>query len=142
MASQNHHQPHASLPPAASWDTNGPDFHEVPEVPQPGVIRTGWFILWAAGGFLAYSSMEEWDRGWVIANLCILGAGIILALLWTAAPAARYAWAVRKHADGPGAGTGHRHLPASGQACYRLASGAMVHVVPACRCPPAHQGPR
>lgn len=149
---------------------NGPDFHEVPEAPKAGTISTGWFILWVTGGFLAYSSMEEWDRGWVIANLCVSGTVIVLALLLTAARAARYARALRKHArtitalaftgtitapeqsgrwpnagrpapqqgGPPRAGTGHPHLAAIGQSCYQLGSGAMVHIVPVCRCPPAH----
>jgi hypothetical protein len=171
MGPQHHYQhQHAALPQTAPGDTNGRDFHRVPGVPKAGTISTGWFILWATGGFLAYSSMEQWDRGWVIANLCISGAVIVLALLLTAARAVRYARALRRHAGTitalaftgtitapkqfdrwpnvarpvpqhggpPRARTGYPHLAAIGQPCYQLASGAMVHIVPACRCPPAH----
>jgi hypothetical protein len=52
----------------------GLDYHPVPDEPKPGAARAGWVIVWPAGAFLSFSGLEQWDRGWVIANACVTGS--------------------------------------------------------------------
>jgi hypothetical protein len=70
---------------------NGFDYHPVPDEPKPGTARAGWMIVWLAGAFLSFSSLEQWDSGWVIANACIMGSLIVVTSIYVAVQAVRNA---------------------------------------------------
>jgi hypothetical protein len=67
------------------------DYHPVPDEPKPGTARAGWIIVWLAGAFLSFSGLEQWDRGWVIANACITGSLIAVTMICVAVQAVRNA---------------------------------------------------
>jgi hypothetical protein len=75
----------------------GLDYHPVPDEPRPGTARAGWLIVWLAGAFLSFSGLEQWDRGWVIANACIFGSLIAVTVVRVAAQAARNARIQQNH---------------------------------------------
>ena len=70
---------------------SGFDYHPVPDEPRPGSARAGCMIVWLAGAFLSFSGLEQWDRGWVIANGCIFGSLIAVTLVFVAVQAVRNA---------------------------------------------------
>ena len=69
----------------------GFDYHPVPDEPKPGTARAGWMIVWLAGAFLSFSGLEQWDRGWVILNACVMGSLIVVTVMWVAAQSVRNA---------------------------------------------------
>jgi hypothetical protein len=75
----------------------GLDYHQVPDEPKPGTPRAGWMIVWLAGAFLSFSGLEQWDRGWVIANACITGSLIAVTMTYVAVQALRNARIRRNH---------------------------------------------
>jgi hypothetical protein len=89
--SAHHHHHHAAGLPSASYGASGVDYHPVPDEPKPGTAHAGWMIVWLAGAFLSFSGLEQWDRGWVIANAWMAGSGIAVTMICVAAQAVRNA---------------------------------------------------
>lgn len=89
VSAHDHHD--AAGLPSASHDAGGFDYHVVPDLPKARTVRSGWLIVWAAGAFLSFSGLEQWDLGWVIANACITGSIIVVATITIAVQAVRNA---------------------------------------------------